>query len=100
MSAAAVISIRRKRLVRAFREAGATDCGRAVTLKQLGQRQSWIFNQMVEHGAFIATEEGRYFLDERAADVFLSARRNRAWIITGVLILVFVVIWLLRLKKK
>lgn len=96
MSAAAVIVIRRKRLVHRFREAGATDRLHAVTLEQLDQRRSWIFDQMVQHGVFIEAEAGRYFLDEKAAGEFLATRRMRGLIITGALILVLLLIWLLK----
>lgn len=95
MSAAAVIAIRRKQLIRAFREAGATDPDHAVTLDQLGQRRSWIFDQMAGHGVFLAREGGRYYMDERMAEEFLAVRRKRALIITAVLLLFFVAIWVL-----
>ena len=49
MSAAAVIVIRRKRLARYFRDAGATDLQLAITLTTLGERPCWIFDQMVRH---------------------------------------------------
>lgn len=97
MSAAAVIVRRRKRLVRRFREAGAVDAAHAVTLRQAGVQRSWIFEQMIEHGAFIATEDGRYFLNEAAAQAFMAARRKQALIVGGILSLVFVLIWLLAL---
>lgn len=95
MSAAAVIVIRRKRLVPAFREARANDPSRAVTLAQLGQRRSWIFDHMAAPGVFIAGGNGRYFMDEQVGETFLAARRRRALIITAVLLLVFAVIRLL-----
>jgi len=94
VSAAAVIAIRRKRLVRAFHQAGATDSAHAVTLEQLGQRRSWVFEHMAAQGVFIATEDGRYFMDEQTAVEFLAARRKRALIIAGGLVLVFVAILL------
>lgn len=94
MSAAAVIALRRKRLIRAFRDAGATDRDRAVTLEQVGQRRSWVFGQMARYGVFIATEDGRYFMNEQVADKFQAACRNRALIFGGVVLLVFIVTWL------
>jgi hypothetical protein len=97
MSAAAVIAIRRKRLIRRFREAGATDPEHAVTLSAVGERDSWIFEQMVRHGAFVRTEEGRFFLNEAAAAEFLRQRKKRALVLTGVVLLVFLVLWILGL---
>lgn len=95
MSAAAVIILRRKRLVRRFHEAGATDPERAATLESLGERPSWLFDQMVRQGVFIATPDGRFFMDEAAASGFLHRRRLRALVWTGLFLLLFVVLWLL-----
>jgi hypothetical protein len=94
MSVAAVIAIRRKRLVRRFREAGAIDLEHAVTLEVLGERPSWIFDQMVRHGAFVSVSSGRYYMNERVAEEFLGQHRKRALIIVGLLLLVFLLLWL------
>lgn len=94
MSAAAVIAIRRKRLVRRFREAGATNWERAVTLEALGEHPSWIFDQMVRHGAFLSAPDGRFYMDERVAEEFLRQRRQRALLMGGCLLLVFLLLWL------
>jgi len=100
MSAAAVIAIRRKRLVRRFRAAGATDIEHAVTLETLGERPSWIFNQMVRHGAFLSAPGGRFYMVEPAAEDFLRQRRKRALLIVGSLLLVFMLLWLFGLFSK
>jgi hypothetical protein len=94
MSAAAIIAIRRKRLVRRFREAGALDLEHAVTLEVLGERHSWIFEQMARRGVFLQAGEGRYFMDERAGLEFLRQARRRALIIGGGFLLFFLVFWL------
>jgi hypothetical protein len=95
MSAAATIAIRRKRLVRRFREAGATDPAHAITPEALGERRSWIFDQMAEQGVFVPTPDGRFFMDDRAAVEFLEERRMRALVIGGFLLIVFLLLWLL-----
>ena len=89
MSAAAVIVLRRKRLVRWFREAAATVPRQAVTLDQLGEQLSWIFDHRVRHGVFIEERDGRYFMNEQAAEQFLASRRRRA------LILAWLLVWVL-----
>jgi hypothetical protein len=93
MSAGAIIAIRRKRLVRRFREAGATDLEHAVTLEALGERPSWIFDQMTQIGAFLSAPGGRFYMDERVAVEFLRGRRKRALFISGILLLVFLLLW-------
>jgi len=94
MSAAAVIAIRRKRLVQRFRDAGATDLKHAVTLESLGERPSWIFDQMVRSGAFVAGPGSRFYMDEQVAIEFLRQRRKRALLVTGFLLVVFVLLWI------
>jgi hypothetical protein len=93
MSAAAVIAARRKRLVRRFREAGAVDPEHAVTPESLGERRSWIFEQMTRRGVFYLTREGRYFMDDQAAVEFLRERRVRALVIGGIALIAFILLW-------
>jgi hypothetical protein len=93
MSAATVIAMRRKRLVRRFQEAGATDSQHAVTLEALGERPSWIFHQMIQAGVFLPTKDSRFFMDELVADEYLRQRRYRALLIGGFLLLVFLSLW-------
>jgi len=95
MSAAAVIIMRRKQLVQAFREVGATDAEHAVSLEQLGKRRSWLFDQMVKRDVFLAAGNGRYFMNEAVAEAFLASRRWRALIITGGMLFAFLAFWLL-----
>ena len=98
MSAAA-ITIRQKRLIRAFREAGATDRSRAVTLSQLGEQQTSIFDELVQAGVFVAAGAGRYYLDERAVDTFWATYRKRALIFAAIFVLFLVVAWLIEKSK-
>lgn len=100
MSAGAVIAIRRKRLVKRFREAGATDPQHAITPEALGERRSWIFDQMIKRGVFLPTQDGRFFMDDRAASEFLRQRRTRALFLGGILLLVFLLLWIFGLFGK
>ena len=95
MSAGAVIAIRRRRLVKQFRDAGATNAAHATTLEALGERRSWIFDQMVREGVFSNVNEGRYFMNEEAAVEFLHQHRVRTFAIGGVLLLLFILFCLL-----
>ena len=97
MSAAAVIILRRKRLVRRFREAGALDPEHAVSLESLGERRTWIFSQMVSQRVFVPVSDNKHYLDEAAASDFLAAQRVKAWVVGGVLVIVFLVLWLLKI---
>lgn len=93
MSAAAVIARRRRRLIRKFRDAGATDPCHTTTPEMLGERHSWIFDRLVRRGVFQSVPDGTYYLDEPAADEYQRRRRTRALIITGIMLGVFLVLW-------
>lgn len=92
MSAAIVIHIQNS-LMKRFGQAGALDAGHAVQLESLGTHRSWIFDRMARRGVFVQTHDGRYYMDEQAADAFRQIRRNRmlAWIIA--LILAWLCVW-------
>jgi len=92
MSAAAVIVRRRKRLIRRFREAGATGPDHTIPFGEVDMRRSWVFDHMVSHGVFVEEGPDRYYLDEGAAEAFMRSRRRRALVITAVLLVVWVVI--------
>lgn len=89
MSAAAHIGMRRRKFIRRFREAGALDSKHAVSFESLGMRRSWVFDQMVEAGAFLETRDGRYYMDEEAALEFLRKRKKRALIIFAWFVVVY-----------
>ena len=69
------------------------DIEHAVTLVALGERPSWVFDQMTRHGAFLSAPGGRFYMDEPVAVEFLRQRRKRALLITGFLLLVFLLLW-------
>ncbi len=94
MSAAAVIAIRRKRLIRRFREAGALDPEHAVELESIRERPSWIFRQMQRGGVFQHVANGRFYMNEAKAVEFLQVRQRRALIMAAILVLVFVTLWM------
>jgi len=94
MSAAAVIAIRRRRIVEQFRQAGATDASHAVTLESLEVRPSWIFDQMVRNGIFTAVGGDHYFMNEQAATEFLRQKRARAIAIGALMLFVFLLLCL------
>lgn len=94
MSAAAVIAMRRRRLIRRFREAGATTPEHAVTLEAIGERHNWVFNRMARAGVFLAAPDGRYFMDEAAATEYRHRCRVRACVGAALCLVVFLVLWL------
>jgi hypothetical protein len=91
VSAAAVIALRRKRLIRRFGEKGATCPERAIAFAEVGMRRSWVFDRMVDRGVFVSVGGDRFYLNEQAAQAFLAAQRRRAWTIAVILLVIFLV---------
>jgi hypothetical protein len=82
MSAVVVVmSRRRRRLIRAYLNAGATDPMRACTPQELGLRRSWIFDRLIDRGVFVPIADGRCFLDLDATDRYFRARRRGAVVV-------------------
>jgi hypothetical protein len=92
MSAAAVIIVRRKKFIRRFGELDARSTDRAVPFPDLGMRRSWIFDDMVSRGVFVDAGDDHYWMNEQAAEAFLAAQRRRALIMTGILLVVFLIV--------
>ena len=97
MSAGAGKALRRRRLVYAFQDAGATTPDRAATLDSLGERRTSTFDEMLACGVFLAAGEDRYYIDEPRATKYLARHRRRAWLWGTVLLAAFLVMLLLGL---
>ena len=98
MSAAAVIALRRKKYIRRFAEQGATSPDQAIPFATIGMRRSWVFDQMVHRGVFVSVGSDSYYVNEPAAQAFLAAQRQRALVIGGVLLLLFLVYLLMSIR--
>ena len=88
---AAIIIRRRKKFVRGFRERGATSLVRAIPFAEVGMRRSWIFDQMVSRGVFVAAGNDRFWMNEPVAEAFLEAQRRRALLVGAVLLVAFLI---------
>jgi len=64
-----------------------------MTLESLGERRSWVFDQMRDAGAFLPTSDGRYFLDPQAATEFLRRKRTRVLIGSAILLALLLIVW-------
>ena len=99
MSAAAIV-LRRKKIIRGFVERSAVSPDRAIACGALGMSRSWVFEQMASAGVFIQVSDDRFYLDQRAAEDFMAAKRQRMLVGTGLLLLVFVVFLLVSALKR
>jgi hypothetical protein len=88
----AVVVMRQNRLMQRFRDAKATDPKSAITLEDIGCRNSWVFRRMVARGVFIETGEDQYYMDEDAARWFVKRRGRVMVIFIAVAILLFALV--------
>ncbi len=93
MSGAAIL-LAQNGYVRRFRDAGATSPDNAKTLEEIGCRDSWLFGRMIANGVFVQAGKGTYYMDEAIAEEFLRNRRNRVFVLAGVLLAAFLIWWL------
>ena len=87
------VIMHQNRLMRRFQDAQATSPKSAVTLADLGCRNSWVFRRMVARGVFVETGDGRYYMDEKAAQWFVKMRRRRMLTFLAVAVVICLV-WL------
>ena len=57
-------------------------------------RRSWVFDQMVSRGVFVDAGNDHSWMNEQAAEAFLAAQRQRALIVTGILLALFRIVLL------
>lgn len=87
MSGAVIVVVQNK-LMRRFRQVGATSPASACAPEDIGCRNSWIFRRLAARRVFVEAKPGRYYIDEMAADEFVRMRRARMlWILAVLLAL-------------
>jgi len=92
-AAAAAIIIKEKHIVEAFRQAGATSPGAAVSPDALGVHQRVAFRKLKAGAALREAGPGRFYLDEPSWEAMRSFRRRVALVI-GLFVLLLAVLGL------
>lgn len=101
MSGGAVIVRRQNQYLRTFRDVGAVSPATARTLEELDIPRSWVFRRMAARGVFVRVDEGRWFMDEAAAEQrFLEARRTRILIFFVAAFVFLALVLVLRMVKR
>ena len=77
MSSGFIIA-KQNQYMKRFQEAGAVAPESAMSLEQVGLRDSRMFQRMVRREVICQAAPGKYYLDVEAAQVFRKARRERA----------------------
>lgn len=75
-AAAAAVIAREKRIVRAFREAGATSADKPVVPADIGVHGRAAFKRLVEHAVLRESGNGRFYLDEQKWEQLRSLRHR------------------------
>ena len=91
---AAVIIIRIKRIMAYMRDRGATTPNRAVAAADIPYSDKWYFRRLIKNEV-IRMHGSSYYMDETAAQEYLSTRRKRAIFLTLFLLLFFVMVMIL-----
>jgi hypothetical protein len=95
--AAAAVASRRRKILRAFREAGATSPEGAVPEATLDTHGNLLFRRMVRSGVIVRLPDGRLYLDEAAED---RTRRMRFRILAAILVVAVIALaWVLGLRR-
>jgi hypothetical protein len=89
---------RQKRIVAAFRAAGAVGRERATTAAALGIQEGLAFRTLRRHGILREEGERKHFLDEAGWEAHQLRRRRIALIILSVVVVLFAVlaVWVSR----
>lgn len=83
----AIIAIKRRRIIDAFRAAGATSPQSALLPGEHGIKESFIFKRLIHRGVLVPDVNGRYYLDEVNE---LKDRKRRRTLVLLILVILIV----------
>ena len=89
---AAIVAKKRRRVIRAFAQAGATSPETAKTLDELGVHSSLILQVQKMRGVIVPVDGDRYYLNEARE---LEVARKRRVIVLIVIAVILVLAWLI-----
>jgi hypothetical protein len=92
------IIAKQNQYLRRFQEAGAISPDTAMSLEQVGCRDSRMFQRLVRREVIRQTAPGQYYLDVAAAQAFRQARRQRA--LTALVIVLAIAVVLIYFAAK
>lgn len=87
MSAAAILLIQMRRIIKTFYDAGATHPAGAIVPSAYNIRQSFAFRRLVQRGVLVAVTDERFYLDEEAERQFRKQRMIVLTIVIFILLL-------------
>lgn len=87
---AAIISKKRRRIINAFRNAGATSSEKARSLDDVGLSKSVLLEIQKLRGVLVEVASNRFYLDERRET---EVARFRLILLSALVVLVILVTW-------
>lgn len=95
---AIVMAMRRRKIIRAYQNAGATTPERAIPLSQVTHRRGLVVRRLIARGVLVpvgSPAEQRFHLDEAAADRYMMEIKRRGRVIIIAMVVTIVVTILL-----
>jgi hypothetical protein len=93
---AVIIHVLQKKIIRKFRDQCATDPRQAVSLESLRIRKSLAGRRLIQAKVLAEAGEGRYYLDEDAAERFFKKKRRAAVLALIIIAISLIVMMLLK----
>lgn len=75
-------------LLNRFRETGAYDSEHTIPVKEIPEKESWLFDRLLHHDIIVIIPEGKCFLDEKA----LKRYRKQKQVISLIALVIILVI--------
>ena len=92
-AAVAVIVIKEKQVVKAFRQAGAIDPGSAVVPTSIGVTNKIAFRKLLQHEVLREAGSGTFYLDEQSWENFRGQRRRLGLMLLLAVLIGALVLW-------
>lgn len=98
MSTTAAIAViaQRNRIIRRFKESGATAPQRAIDPAMHQIRQNMVFNKLVREGVLIKVSAHHFYLNERRASAYRTERQQTTLVVLAIVVVVIAVLLFLR----
>ena len=92
--AVAVLVAKERRIVDAFRRAGAVDPRAAVTPSTIGVAERFAFRKLRQHAVLRQAGPGAFYLDEPSWEALRSMRRRLALMLLLLMLVAAVAFWM------
>lgn len=99
VNSSAVVIRRQNQYMEKFNRLGATEPQHAISLEEAGIRRSFLFDRMCDRGVFVQCNNGKFYINNRAAADFKEMRRGRAFAVLLCLLAVIAVMFVLGLLQ-